>query len=201
LANPWAWTVEEGDTFTFEAFYRGQSSNSRPDTIVPDWDNNGWLEIVGDPFLLITITSLPEIPIWTNAGGFADIIINPIKVNTTFLNGSPIRETIRLWVNNRISNAILPIGNWQRIESFYANPTRPHSTYTPISEFEAHIYDDCFFISYGGQSHHITDQWIAYLDIETGLPMNISDFYCWLDGDTFRADILILRMVYPEGLA
>ena len=181
--TPWTWSVEIGDEFSVLVEYTSWSNlglSAYPDQNMTIHSSQTYVRT--------TITSLPNITAGLNAESFRSQIMGHNKTVTTFQDGSNVTGTWAARINLLISETILPTGGWSKIQSFYAT-SRPTSFPMNVEStfFYTKLLHDSYLVSAGsGDFYHVSREWKSFVNLDTGVPMNITDSSSTIWGDGTR---------------
>jgi len=181
--------VDEGDEFTFSIIYQLEMNDSLTD---PDY-LNAWFEPLNDTGVTFRIVDLPRIPPTLSADSFTEIIVDYIKSNCVFTNGTAVPEPFNTTLNTLFSNALMPSGDWDFIDGLFKdtldfeNPTEELQY-----EYAAWIHDNIFYMIYDGYSIDELRGWWCHIDMSTGLPIMIEDTIDTFDSSGFAMYSLML---------
>ena len=149
------WSVSEGDSFTYQ---------------ITTFDR---YEYLNGSSINATITELPYLFPIVTAYSFAEFIIDVTKIDCTFRNGSSLPEG-RSYFRTRISNCILPTGDWSLIEYLYPNPEPNYYARGGVpSTYMSKRDDDYFALAFVGVDFDSTHGWYAQISLDSGIPMYI----------------------------
>lgn len=122
------WGVAVGDQFHYNVTYTIDSRLGNGSQIV------------------VTITSLPELPAFATSRSFSRDIADVAKTTYTFANGS--EAPIRYWADDAISSSILPIGDWGTIDALYPSPDSIDDEDISQGSYLSQWMDDYFIFGY-----------------------------------------------------
>lgn len=162
------WGVQSGTEITYIVRVTGFTKY---------WQMNGSLSPpphveLNNTYVTIRVDSLPAIPGSLNGITFAESILSYVKTaiigSVEYANGTEVASVDYSFLNNLISQSILPVGNWPFIDSLYPD----------ISESDPNC--DTYFSSLNasfmiGHRMYLYDAgggWYATVDMSTGLPTN-----------------------------
>ena len=188
--NTLFWDVEEGDEFTFSIVYHLQMNDSLTD---PEY-LNAWREPLNDTVVIFRVDDLPEIPQIVNSVNFIEAIFNHAKSNCRFENGTEISEPYKSKLNNLFSRYLLPVGDWEFIDSLFMD----YFDFNNIGEEMRYEYlawsnDDYFYMSYIGMSTSEIRGSFCTIDMNTGMILMMEDSIETFDSSGFAfCDITLI---------
>ena len=154
------WSVSEGDSFTYQITSFDRYAN------------------FNDTSIIATITELPFLFPIVTAYSFAKFVIEVTKINCTFQNGSSLQEWTS-YFETKISNCILPTGDWSLIEWLYPDPGPKYYARGGVpSTYISERYDDYFALGYVRVGFDSTSGWYARISMDSGIPIYI-EFWTW----------------------
>jgi hypothetical protein len=131
----------------------------------------------------IQITHLPELPAIINESYFIDEIVESIKVNCTFENGTLLNSTYSQWLNQYFTVAFLPIGDWVWIDALFIDTIQSYGDYLPT--FYGRITESYFVFGNWYATYDSGYGWESHIDMTTGIPLSflydIDDEICESD--------------------
>ena len=175
------WGVELGDEITYAVRVTGFSEY---------WPFNGSFSPpyhveLNNTYVTIRIDSLPEIPSFPNGAAFAEGILSYVKTSITgpleYMNGTEVVSVDYLFLNNLISQSILPVGNWPFIDSLYPDISESD----PLCDTYFSSLNTSFMIGHRTYLYDAGSGWYATVDMSTGLPTNATVWACQYYGYTF----------------
>jgi hypothetical protein len=153
---------------------------------------------LNNTFVTIRIDSLPEIPAFLNGGTFAESILSNVKTSITgplvYMNGSEVVSVDYLFLNNLLSQSILPVGNWPFIDSLYPDISESD----PLCDTYFSSLNTSFVIGHRTYLYDAGSGWSATVDMTTGLPTNATVWASQFYGYTFYSYEITLTPV-PSG--
>ncbi len=105
------WNVNVGDTFEYLIVLK--DTNSSP--YYTSYDDLEYSELNGTQ-ITVEITSIPELPAAVNTTLLIDSLLEVIKTEIRFSNGSEISPSFTSFMNPVFSLSFLPTGVWDAIE-------------------------------------------------------------------------------------
>ena len=183
------WHVDKGDEFTFSIVYQLDVNDSLTD---PEYLNS-WLEPLNDTVVSFRVVNLPRIPPRLDAESFPELMINHIKSNCAFVNGTAVPEPYNTTLNTLFSNALMPSGDWDFIDDLFKNTLDFDNPTEELQyEYAAWIHDNIFYMIYDGYSIDELRGWWCHIDMNTGLPVMIEDTIDTFDSSGFAMSSLML---------
>ncbi len=188
------WAVESGTEITYAVKVSGFTEY---------WPFNGSLYApphveLNNTFVTIRIDSLPEIPAFLNGGTFAESILSNVKTSITgplvYMNGTEVVSVDYLFLNNLLSQSILPVGNWPFIDSLYPDILESD----PLCDTYFSSLNTSFVIGHRTYLYDAGSGWSATVDMTTGLPTNATVWASQFYGYTFYSYEITLTPV-PSG--
>jgi len=190
------WGVQSGTEITYTVRVTGFTKY---------WQMNGSLSPpphveLNNTYVTIRVDSLPEIPLFPNGATFAESILSYVKTaiigSVEYVNGTEVVSVDYSFLNNLISQSILPVGNWPFIDSLY--PDKPDSewycdTYLSSLNISFMIGHRAYLIDAGGG-------WYAAMDMSTGLPTNATVWASEYYRDPWYSYEVTLTPLVPHSL-
>lgn len=150
-----SWNIEEGDSLTYSIVSDGNYIN------------------LNYTLIIANVTTLPQCSILYTSDSFASSIIEMSKVAVLFENGSELGDRDN-FVRMLLSQAILPCGEWELLDSLYVDPE--DASFGPSGSLEGYISkleSDYFLLGHERVDFDSSSGWIAHISLETGLPSYI----------------------------
>ncbi|RDE17891.1 MAG: hypothetical protein C4K49_00425 [Candidatus Thorarchaeota archaeon] len=188
------WEVELGDEITYAVRVMGFSEY---------WPFNGSFSPpyhveLNNTYVTIRIDGLPEIPSFPSGETFAEGILSYVKTSITgpieYGNGTEVVSADYSFLNNVISQSILPVGNWPFIDSLYPDMLEPD----PICDTYFSSLNASFMIGHRMYLYDAGSGWYATVDMSTGLPTNATVWACQYYGYTFYSYEVTLTPSLPS---
>ncbi|MFW9886484.1 MAG: hypothetical protein ACFFEX_19020 [Candidatus Thorarchaeota archaeon] len=164
------WGIEEGNQYS----YRVQS---------PSEYHEGFIDYhlleLNDSVIVFTIDRLPEIPLYCDGRSFCESLVKSAKASVTYENGSNIDSDIELGVISLFSNAVLPLGDWDYIDSlYYDRPNGGLGSGLQNSWFSK-SFNDYFLFGKIVITCTESSGWDADVSYEDGVPITIRSYPLW----------------------
>lgn len=170
-----SWQIEEGDSFVYEATVFGYYKQGL--IYVPLT-----LRVLNNTRLLVTIITLPDVPLFINSEGFAEGVIEYSKTNTTYENKDLVPFSVYHETNMLASRCFLPKGTWSLLDSFY--PDNIEQPENATIEFYVSIQlQDSFYIGYVSYGENRASGWFGQVSKDTGIPKNMT-VWAWALAET-----------------
>ena len=174
-----SWEIDEGDQFLYDVsvtgYYRTDSS-SLPTTLAP----------LNNTQVQVEIISLHNISLFISSSAFAETIIEDVKTDTTYSDGTRIHVLMYNQINTLASRCFLPRGTWSLLDSFYPDQiARPDNLTIPVESYFAYQYQQFFIIGYISYSETAESGWFGYVSPGSGVPTNMT---VWAWGTTDFAE-------------
>jgi hypothetical protein len=174
---PFSWGVDQGDELVYNVVFVRTIPQSwahlpeRPYPSINSFNNSQ---------ITVTIDHLPLIVLTLNDATFTTIIVSPDKITCTLENGTEVDDE----AFNLLSNCILPIGGWNLIDSYFPNNTESYQE-KPFDTYFSEIGSEFFLFGYRKMiSDDTTISWSGYIDMNTGIPVNVTQRFfdlCYTD--------------------
>jgi hypothetical protein len=174
-----SWQIDEGDQFVYDVSVTGYSrSGSITHTLT--------LALLNNTRVQVEIISLNNLTLFLSPSHFAETVIEHVKTNTTFANGTIIPITRYHAINTLASRCFLPRGAWSVLGSFYPNQVaRPDNMTTPVESYYAYQYQQFFIIGFVTYTETAESGWFGYISLDTGVPVNMTS-WAWSSTDTLE---------------
>lgn len=162
------WGVSVGDEFLYSVKVHGSNNNASIPVPFVKFNNTQ---------IRLRVVSLPNVTLLNSSEEMIEII-EYLKTQCEFENGSSIPTDSRdgYYMNTSmpemLSRAILPIGGWTSIESYFPNETSQYESRTHLSKME----QDWFYIGYYYFYIDFGYGWDANVSLSSGAPISI---YQW----------------------
>ncbi len=169
------WAVEIGDEFEYSVFHMSSTSEHGVANI-------SYLQL-NRSLVVFEITSLPEIPLVMDETTYIDSIIDQIKCEVRFENGSDIPAEFRNDCILLFSHYLLPVGDWDYTDSLFDyDPS--YNIGETVYDYLGYQGDGVFIIGHIGSEHHGSEGWKGNVNMTSGVPSYFiySSGYMWGDG-------------------
>jgi len=134
----------------------------------------------------VEIVSLENISLFISPSAFAETVIEDVKTDTTYSDGTRIHVLMYNQINTLTSRCFLPIGTWSLLGSFYPDQfARPDNLTSPVESYFAYQFHEFFIIGFVSYSNFSESGWFGYVSPETGVPANMTS---WAWGITDLAE-------------
>ena len=131
-------------------------------------DYHSWDSI----YLLVEIVHLPTIPEILRNVTFHLYVVEPMKITCSFLNGSDLPRYWSIY-KNLVSFSILPIGDWDFLDSFYPDQEELHPFTVGTVDYLSEMREENFL--FGGRHWDVDpSQWHANVSLTLGVPLDIT---------------------------
>ena len=165
-----SWQINEGDEFLYDVSVTGYYRSGSISIPLA-------LEILNNTQVNVEIVSLRNISFFVDSINFADTIIEHVKTDTTYANGTEIPVTRYREINILASRCFLPVGSWSRMGSFYPDQfSRPDNVTTQVKSYFAYQFNGLFIIGYVSYSETAESGWFGYVSPATGIPTNMTSW-------------------------
>jgi hypothetical protein len=165
-----SWAIEEGDVFLYDVSVKGNittGTTTLPAHFLP----------LNNTRLSVEIISLPNVSITFYSGDFVEDIVEYVKTNTTFSNGTNIPTQFYFAINSYMSRCILPIGGWGHLDSLF-----PNDIERPVAPHESHLsarFSNYFYFGYSSNDTNQYIEWHGIIDTNNGIPQIVSFYNYW----------------------
>ncbi|MDH4214606.1 MAG: hypothetical protein OEV85_11845 [Candidatus Thorarchaeota archaeon] len=167
------WQVQEGEHFIFEVSVDGYSETGN--VLFPVAQ-----AVLNNTRLMVEIVSLPMDSIIIDGKIYAEYIIEYLKTNLSFENGTAIPLNLIFEMNNLVSRCFVPRGPWNLLDSFY-----PDNFVQPINataeSYISHFQGNSFYIGYVSYSVNRGTGWNCVCSMSTGVPSTMKT-WAWSYG-------------------
>jgi len=188
-----SWGVELGTEITYAVRVTGFTDYWHNGSVYP-----APYAALNDTLLTIRIDSLPEIGAFLNSVTFAESILEHVKTMIVepieYVNGSEVAPGNYSFLNNLVSQSILPVGNWPFIDSLYSDkPDMEYSCDTYLASLGTSfmIGHKVFVIDAG-------NGWYATVDMITGLPTNTTVWASQYNADPWYSYEIMLTPLLSD---
>lgn len=179
-----SWDIEVGDEFRYEVSY---AEFDTVDTHQWETDPNGhehW-RMPDNATLLVTISSLPDIPAPLTGDTFLNEIVKSQKAEVTLANGSALPDYMGEEVTDSISSLFLPTGGWELLDLFFPDSglseynlgTEGEEYHSKVLSTEIFIFEFLHYVWYahGGGAHPggTGGGWRGHITMSRGVPDQI----------------------------
>lgn len=173
------WEIDEGDQFVYDVSVTGffrTGSSTLPLVLAP----------LNNTQVQVEIVSLENISLFISPSAFAETVIEDVKTDTTYSDGTRIHVLMYNQINTLTSRCFLPIGTWSLLGSFYPDQfARPDNLTSPVESYFAYQFHEFFIIGFVSYSNFSESGWFGYVSPETGVPANMTS---WAWGITDLAE-------------
>ena len=161
------WGIDIGESFNYEILTWGDYGNQ----YVAGVPSSTFINL-NNTIIEAVIVTLPAVNWITNANSFLSSVVQVIKVNCRFVNGTELASQDNEILSEMISVCLLPIGDWSVLDSFYNDeiaPWEPSQEYYASRLLESQF--DFEWTSYGDFDSR--EEWTGHLMLENGVPYEI----------------------------
>jgi hypothetical protein len=168
------WQVQEGEQFIFEVSVKGYRKSGS--MIYPVAQ-----AVLNNTRLLVEIVSLPNDSLIIEGVTFAEQVIEYMKTQISFENGTGIPLNLFFEMHNLGSRCFLPRGPWNLLDSFYPdNLVQPINS--TVESYIAYFRENSFFMGYISYGVNSSAGWNCVCSLNTGVPL-IMETWAWNYGD------------------
>jgi len=171
------WEIDEGDQFVYDVSVTGffrTGFSTLPLVLAP----------LNNTQVQVEIVSLENISLFISPSTFAETVIEDVKTDTTYSDGTRIHVLMYNQINTL--RCFLPIGTWSLLGSFYPDQfARPDNLTSPVESYFAYQFHEFFIIGFVSYSNFSESGWFGYVSPETGVPANMTS---WAWGITDLAE-------------
>jgi hypothetical protein len=167
------WQVQEGDEFIFEVSVEGYTETGHVFFPVAQ-------AVLNNTRLKVRIISLPSDSIISDGTTFAEYVIEHMKTNVSFEDGTPLPLNLVFEMNNLVSRSFLPKGSWNLVDSFYPNNLVQPINSTAESYISA-ILGDSFYLGHILYDMNDGVGWSCTCSMDTGIPSSVMS-WAWSYG-------------------
>jgi hypothetical protein len=167
------WAVNEGEEFTYVVRVYGYRCIINPENISQIFYDPPFYTPMNNTKIIMNISSLPFTPLPANQDVFAERVIEYMKTACRFENESAIPLDFHDRINQILSHCLLPIGDWEYLDSLY--PNEIENPYTPgmyISKKCSEHFEigHILWTGYGEES------WYGNVSLNLGIPISAESF-------------------------
>lgn len=164
------WQINEGDQFLYDVSVNGYYRAGLSTLPLP-------LAPLNNTQVLVEIVSLSNISLFVTPTSFLETVIDYVKTDTTYADGTRIHVLQYYEINSLASRCFLPCGTWSRLASFYPDQiTRPENATIPVESYFAYQFHQFFIIGFVSYSTTAESGWFGYVSPETGVPLNMTSW-------------------------
>ncbi|TFG32607.1 hypothetical protein EU527_09715 [Candidatus Thorarchaeota archaeon] len=161
-----SWEIDEGDKYVYEVTVFGHGKQGS--VYIPLTQS-----VLNNTRILITIVTLPDIPLFINSKDFAKNVIEYLKTNVTYENGNLIPMTVYHEINTVASRCFMPRGSWSILDSFYPNSVNQPENATIASYISVQL-QNYFYMGYISYNDNQVSGWFGEVSKDTGVPASLT---------------------------
>jgi len=167
------WGVEVGDQFTYRVLVDGYLRVEDPENDSNIIYQPAFFAPMNNTVIAATISRLPTLAAWFDESSFVSEIVNQVKVNCTFENGTSIQEEVQSEVATIVSHCVLPVGNWPFLDSLF--PDSGDNPGYPTVMYLTKACPECFSMSHRTWAIDGQFSWTGNVSLTTGMPTVAED--------------------------
>lgn len=164
------WKVEENDQFVYNVSVVGYRESGHFFYPIPQ-------AVLNNSYILIELVTLPNKSIILSGNQFSEQIIEYMKTDVVFENGTEIPLTLYSELDTVCSRCFLPVGPWPILDSFYPD-TIPEFVNQTIESYLSRSLREEFSVghySYEDQRGYV---WLTITSTITGVP-SVMTYSAW----------------------
>jgi hypothetical protein len=115
------WAIKEDQEYKYMVKVYGYRCIIDPENISQISYDPPFYTPMNNTKIIMNISSLPSTPLPANKDAFAERVIEYMKTACRFENESAIPLVFHDRINQILSHCLLPIGNWEYLDSLYPN--------------------------------------------------------------------------------
>ena len=165
------WGVEVGDQFTYRVLVDGYLRVEDPENDSNIIYQPAFFAPMNNTVIIATVARLPPLAAWFDDSSFVSEVINQIKVNCTFENGTSIQEEFHNEIAAIMSHCILPVGDWPFLDLLFLDS--PTDAFFTGYLSKAHM--NCFSISHRTWAIDGLFLWTGNVSLTVGMLMIAED--------------------------
>ena len=160
-----SWAIDVGEEFVFDIVVMGNTSTGT--TVLPPP-----YAIMNNTRISVEVISLPNVSTILYSGPFIETVVDHLKTNASFVNGTEIPVQYYDGINSLVSDCLLPVGGWIHLDAFF-----PNQLERPIMNRESYLsahMRSFFFFGYKSNTTNYELEWHGLIDLATGIPNTVS---------------------------
>jgi hypothetical protein len=159
------WQVRHGDEFIFEVSVEGYTETGH--VLFPVVQ-----AVLNNTRLRVRIVSLPQNSMISDGLTFAESVIEYMKTDLSFEDGTPLPANLVFEMNSLVSNSFLPTGSWNLVDAFY-----PNNLVQPINStaesYISYILGNSFYLGHVLYDMNSGVGWNCICSLDTGIPSSM----------------------------
>jgi hypothetical protein len=163
------WGIEEGANFKYIVRVYGYRTFVDPENTSHIYYEPPVFVPMNNSVIIMNISNLPSIPTFVNENTFAELVIECAKVTCQLDNGSTIPLNFKDRLNRLLSHCIVPIGDWDTLDSMY--PDEVENPFTP-GKYISRKYLGYFEIGHILWTGFGEENWIGNVSLSSGIPFS-----------------------------
>ncbi|MHA2024570.1 MAG: hypothetical protein ACW98U_01620 [Candidatus Thorarchaeota archaeon] len=128
--------------------------------------------------IIVRLKTLPNVTGLVSDSIFLSDIVLMSKISLQFSNGTAIPPELAVNLRPPLSQSILPLGNWNMIDSFFLDvfPALDYSEVDTSTHYAGYKLNESFY--FGSRilksiwPNIATDKWEGWTDLDSGVPLN-----------------------------
>jgi hypothetical protein len=156
------WNVNIGDEFIYELentyIHSEENYNSTIFALIA---------AINHTRIKTEIFNLPDIPLMIDGKTFSFYIVNQNKIHCSFENGTSLPQEYGYIINQPLSSALLPVGDWELLDWCFGNEI--DEAFYP-GTYTSRLQENSFSIGYELWAGDEIFRWSANTTLDSGVP-------------------------------
>lgn len=183
------WAIKEGQEYKYTVRVYGYRRVVDPENDTLVYYNLPFFTPMNNTRIIMNTSSLPSTPLPANQDAFTERVIEHMKTTCRFENESAIPLVFYDRINQVLSHCLLPIGNWEYLDSLY--PNEVENPFTP-GMYISKMCSEHFEIGHILWTGYGEENWYGNVSLTLGIPISAESYVDSVDTDARTRIRLIL---------